>query len=68
MTPQQLYQKLMRNKMRPEAPEGHFLELLVSRCAKFEFDERLTFSEVVGRLACCTTTLRRRTWRSRGRR
>ena len=36
---------------RPEAPEGHFLELLVVRCAAYEFDERLTFSAVVSSVA-----------------
>ena len=36
--------------MRPEAPEGHFLETLVANCAEFELDERLTFSGIVSRL------------------
>ena len=42
-----LKQMLMRNQMAPEAPDGHFLGVLISRCTEFEFDQRLTFREVL---------------------
>ena len=48
----ELTSKIWNHRIQPEAPEGHFMETLVTSCAACDPEDRLPFSGVVAYLDC----------------
>ena len=46
----QVLQKVLQHKIRPAAPFDHFLRDVIEGCAAWEFEDRLSFGEVVAKL------------------